>query len=244
LHAHPAKLGISANVKSKPLLTCSKHGKITNYSCLGFTFMIIFVIFSFLNPKLKIHMMNIILFGPPGSGKGTQSAMIAEKFNLAHISTGDIFRYEIKNQTPLGIKVKTIIEKGELVPDELLIDLLRNAMDKIKDRNGFIFDGFPRTIPQAKDLDILMTEMKSNISGVVALEVDEEEIVGRLLKRAQLEGRSDDTEDVIRNRMSVYREQTEPLLDYYSGKGIVNKVNGVGSIDDIFLTLCDVIEKL
>ncbi|MBU2651440.1 MAG: adenylate kinase [Bacteroidetes bacterium] len=189
-------------------------------------------------------MMNIILFGPPGSGKGTQSAMIAEKFNLAHISTGDIFRYEIKNQTPLGIKVKTIIEKGELVPDELLIDLLRNAMDKIKDRNGFIFDGFPRTIPQAKDLDILMTEMKSNISGVVALEVDEEEIVGRLLKRAQLEGRSDDTEDVIRNRMSVYREQTEPLLDYYSGKGIVNKVNGVGSIDDIFLTLCDVIEKL
>ena len=189
-------------------------------------------------------MMNIILFGPPGSGKGTQSVKLAEKYSLAHISTGDIFRSEIKNETTLGLKVKGIIEKGELVPDELLIDILRDAMEKYVNVSGFIFDGFPRTIPQAMDLDELMGTLKMGISMVIALDVEEEAVVKRLLKRAELEGRSDDNEDVIRNRMKIYREQTEPLIEYYNKKGIVRTVYGIGTIDDIFKGLCKVVGSI
>lgn len=184
-------------------------------------------------------MFNLILFGPPGSGKGTQSMRIAEKYNLVHISTGDIFRREIKNQTTLGIKVQSIIEKGELVPDDLLVDILRSALQKAGNPAGFVFDGFPRTLPQAADLDKLLGETGEKVSLVLALDVDEEEIVSRLLKRAQLEGRKDDTEDVIRNRMKVYHSQTHPLMQYYDQQGKFVSLHGIGSIDDIFVSICN-----
>jgi adenylate kinase len=187
-------------------------------------------------------MFNLILFGPPGSGKGTQSVRIAEKYNLVHISTGDIFRREIKNQTTLGLKVQGIIEKGELVPDELLVDILRSALKQAGSPAGFVFDGFPRTIPQAKDLDKLLAETGEKVNLVLALDVDEEEIVTRLLKRALAEGRKDDTEEVIRNRMTVYHTQTHPLMDYYRQQGKFKSILGVGSIDDIFNTICQAIE--
>lgn len=188
-------------------------------------------------------MFNLVIFGPPGSGKGTQSAKIAEKYNLAHISTGDIFRSEIKNKTELGLKVQGIIEKGELVPDELLVELLENAMKKYKNIEGYIFDGFPRTIQQARDLDLLLKKSIDCVSLVLALEVDEEEIIQRLLKRAKEQGRKDDTEDVIRNRLEVYNKQTRPLIEYYNEQGKFLSVEGVGSIDEIFNNICSVIDK-
>ena len=188
-------------------------------------------------------MFNLVIFGPPGSGKGTQSVKIAEKYNLAHISTGDIFRSEIKNKTELGLKVQGIIEKGELVPDELLVELLENAMKKYKNIEGYIFDGFPRTIQQARDLDLLLKKSIDCVSLVLALEVDEEEVIQRLLKRAQEQGRKDDTEDVIRNRLEVYHRQTSPLIDYYTEQGKFVSVAGVGSIDEIFRNICSVIDK-
>jgi adenylate kinase len=187
-------------------------------------------------------MFNLVLFGPPGSGKGTQSLRIAEKYSLVHISTGDIFRREIRNQTTLGLKVQGIIEKGELVPDDLLVDILRSALQQAGNPAGFVFDGFPRTIRQAEDLDRLLGETGQKVSLVLALDVDEEEIVTRLLKRAQAEGRKDDTEEVIRNRMKVYHNQTHPLMDYYRHQGKFQSVHGVGSIDDIFESICRAIE--
>jgi len=188
-------------------------------------------------------MYNLILFGPPGSGKGTQSARIADKYKLVHISTGDIFRREIRNKSILGLKVQSIIEKGELVPDELLVDILRSALQQAGSPYGFVFDGFPRTIRQAQDLDKLLLETDETVSLVLALDVDEEEIVTRLLKRAQQEGRKDDTEEVIRNRMKVYHSQTHPLMEYYNKQGKFISLRGVGSIDDIFAAICKVIDK-
>lgn len=188
-------------------------------------------------------MFNLILFGPPGSGKGTQSLKIAEKYGFAHISTGDIFRNEIRNSTEMGIRVKSIIEKGELVPDELLMEILESALKKFSGINGYIFDGFPRTLRQAGFLDTLLGKMNESVSLVVALDVDEQEIVQRLLKRAQLEGRKDDTEEVIRNRMSVYHSQTKPLVDYYTKQGKFESIHGIGSIDDIFGQICAIVEK-
>jgi len=189
-------------------------------------------------------MFNLILFGPPGSGKGTQSSRIAEKYNLVHTSTGDIFRKEIRNGSPLGLKVQSIIEKGELVPDDLLVDILRSALQRAAGNiNGFVLDGFPRTIRQAGDLDKLLKETGESVSLVLALDVDEEEVVTRLLKRAQLEGRKDDTEEVIRNRMKVYHAQTHPLIEYYDKQGKFTSVPGIGSIDDIFTDICKVIDK-
>lgn len=189
-------------------------------------------------------MLNLILFGPPGSGKGTQSVRIAEKYELTHISTGDIFRREISNKTALGLKVQGIIEKGELVPDDLLVDILRSALEQAGATRGFIFDGFPRTLRQAGDLDNLLAETGNTVSLVLALDVDEEEVVKRLLKRAQLEGRKDDTEEVIRNRMVVYHQQTHPLMDYYTRQGKFRSVHGVGSIDEILEALCTEVDKV
>lgn len=189
-------------------------------------------------------MLNLILFGPPGSGKGTQSVRIAEKYELTHISTGDIFRREISNKTALGLKVQGIIEKGELVPDDLLVDILRSALEQAGATRGFIFDGFPRTLRQAGDLDNLLGETGNTVSLVLALDVDEEEVVKRLLKRAQLEGRKDDTEEVIRNRMVVYHQQTHPLMDYYTRQGKFRSVHGVGSIDEILEALCTEVDKV
>jgi adenylate kinase len=186
-------------------------------------------------------MLNLIIFGPPGSGKGTQSVRIAENFDLAHISTGDIFRTEIKNKTPLGLRVQSIIERGELVPDELLIEILESALDKNAGKAGYIFDGFPRTLQQAKDLDKLMVKRADQVTLVVALEVNQDEVVKRLLNRAKLEGRKDDTEEVILNRMNVYQSQTTPLIEYYEKQDKFQQVFGVGSIDEIFDSICRVI---
>ncbi len=183
-------------------------------------------------------MLNLIIFGPPGSGKGTQSVKIAEKYDLAHISTGDIFRSEIKNKTPLGLRVQSIIEKGELVPDELLIEILENALDKKAGKAGYIFDGFPRTLQQAKDLDNLMKKRADKVTLVIALEVNRDEVVKRLLNRAKLEGRKDDTEEVILNRMNVYQSQTTPLIEYYEKQDKFQQVFGLGSIDEIFDSIC------
>ena len=187
-------------------------------------------------------MFNLVLFGPPGAGKGTQAVQIAEKYHLAHISTGDIFRSEIRNETPLGLKVKSIIEQGELVPDELLIDLLRAAMQRYPDVRGFVFDGFPRTLRQAADLDHLLEEDGEKVSLTLALEVDDQELITRLLIRAQREGRKDDTQEVIANRLNVYQKQTSPLIDFYENQGKFRAVPGMGSIEEIFSRLCKEID--
>lgn len=188
-------------------------------------------------------MFNFILFGPPGSGKGTQSIKIAEKYGFAHISTGDIFRKNIREKTALGVKVQSIIEKGELVPDELLIEILEDALDQYPDIAGFVFDGFPRTIQQAKDLDMMLSKRSESVSLVLALEVNDNEIIGRLLKRAEVEGRKDDTKEVIANRIDIYNNQTQPLIDFYKEKGKFTSVNGIGGIDEIFTSICVAIDQ-
>lgn len=186
-------------------------------------------------------MLNIVLFGPPGSGKGTQSVKVAEHFHLAHISTGDIFRAEIRNQTDLGKRVEAIIQRGELVPDDLLVEILEKALNSHPGKDGFIFDGFPRTLRQAHDLDDLLSRRGESVSMVIALEVNEEELVKRLLNRAKIEGRLDDTEEVILNRMKVYHQQTLPLIEYYQKQGKYHPVKGIGSIEEIFHSICDTI---
>ncbi len=188
-------------------------------------------------------MFNLILFGPPGSGKGTQSVKIAEKYQLKHVSTGDILRAEVKNETELGIKARDIMERGELVPDELLIQILHSVMENNKDVKGFIFDGFPRTIVQAGALDKLMTKLNVGISNVISLDVADEEVIARLLKRAEIESRKDDNKETINNRLSVYKNQTSPLLDYYTKQDKLIKIVGVGSIDDIFNSICEKLDK-
>jgi adenylate kinase len=188
-------------------------------------------------------MFNLVLFGPPGAGKGTQAIRMAEKYHLFHISTGDLLRNEVKNQTPLGLKAKSIMEKGELVPDEVLIDLLRDAIHRQKHVKGFIFDGFPRTIKQADDLDHLLESEGKKIDLTLALDVEEDELMRRILHRAKLEGRVDDTEDVIKNRLLVYHKQTKPLMDFYSKQGKFRSVTGKGSVDDIFKKLCEEVDR-
>mgnify|MGYP006277625273 CR=1 FL=1 len=188
-------------------------------------------------------MFNLIIFGPPGSGKGTQSKKITEKYNIKHISTGDILRNEVKQQTELGMQAQSLMEKGELVPDELLIKILHSVMDKNKETAGFIFDGFPRTLVQAKELDKLMDQIDDSIDLVISLEVPDEEVVSRLLKRAEIEGRKDDNRITIGNRLNVYKEQTSPLLDYYAETNKLEKVDGVGTVDEIFDSICKVIDK-
>lgn len=188
-------------------------------------------------------MFNFILFGPPGSGKGTQSIKIAEKYGFAHISTGDIFRKNIREKTALGAKVQSIIEKGELVPDELLIEILEDALDQHPDVAGFVFDGFPRTTQQAHDLDKMLNKRNESVSLVLALEVNDDEIIGRLLKRAEIEGRKDDTKEVIENRINIYNNQTQPLIDFYKEKGKFTSVNGIGGIEEIFKSICQAIDQ-
>lgn len=192
-------------------------------------------------------MINIILFGPPGSGKGTQSVKLAEKFNLVHISTGDIFREELKNETPLGQEAKKFIDKGMLVPDEVVIGMLGAKLDACLRDNpkGFIFDGFPRTIAQAEALDKLLHLKHMNLSGVLALEVEEEELVKRILNRGKTSGRSDDTnEETVRKRIQVYHNETAPVAGYYDKRGKLKRVAGEGSIEDIFDALSSAIERM
>jgi adenylate kinase len=184
-------------------------------------------------------MLNLILFGPPGAGKGTQSVKVAEHFGLAHLSTGDIFRANIKGGTELGTLAKSYIDQGLLVPDEVTVGMLRGEVEKNAGANGFIFDGFPRTIPQAEALDALLAEKSTSISAVISLEVEEEELVARLKSRAQISGRSDDADEtIIRNRIQVYKNETFPLKDFYTARGIVKIVNGIGAIEEIFSDIC------
>ncbi len=189
-------------------------------------------------------MFNLILFGPPGSGKGTQSKKLAEKCMLKHVSTGDILRREVKEQTILGRKAQAIMTTGELVPDELLIEILHAVIDQNKGVKGFIFDGFPRTVFQAKALDQLMVEVGSGIEKVFSLDVADDEVISRLLKRAEIEGRKDDNKETINKRLSVYKKQTTPLLDYYDKQEKLNRVEGTGNIDAIFEKICEKIDNL
>jgi len=190
-------------------------------------------------------MINLILFGPPGSGKGTQAAKLVDKYKLLHISTGDLFRYEMGNNTPLGQKAKSYMEKGQLVPDEVTVGMLKNKVDANPGARGFIFDGFPRTIPQAEALDRLMEEKSSPISALVALDVDDEEITKRILLRGKTSGRSDDNDErIIRNRIEVYKSETSPVFDYYAQSDKSQKINGLGTIEEIFGRLCAAIDAL
>lgn len=190
-------------------------------------------------------MINLILFGPPGSGKGTQAAKLVEKYNLLHISTGDLFRYEMGNNTPLGQEAKSYIQKGELVPDSVTIGMLRNKVTSTPDVEGYIFDGFPRTVAQAEALDALMQEMETSISKLILLSVDDNEIVTRLLERGKTSGRSDDQdESTIRNRIKIFKNETSPVFDYYAEQEKAVQVEGIGSIADIFSRLCAEIDVL
>jgi adenylate kinase len=183
-------------------------------------------------------MVNIVLFGPPGSGKGTQSEKIVEKFGLVHLSTGNLLRQEIADKTPLGIEARNFMDRGQLVPDEVVIGMIDSCLEKHHDAKGFLFDGFPRTVAQAEALDKLLALKKTGICKVLALEVSEEELVKRLLKRGETSGRSDDTnEDVIRKRFAVYKSETEPVASYYNTAGKLERIKGEGSVEDIFNAL-------
>jgi adenylate kinase len=184
-------------------------------------------------------MFNLILFGPPGAGKGTQAIKIAGKYGWVHVSTGDILRSEVSQGTPLGLKVKAVMEAGILVSDELLIEIMESVFRKNNTAGGFVLDGFPRTLNQAKELDRMLVKLGTNVSLVLSLDVDEEELVKRLLKRAQDHGRKDDTEEVIKNRLVQYHQHTKPLIEYYESENLLKNVMGVGSIDDIFTSLCE-----
>lgn len=189
-------------------------------------------------------MLNIVLFGPPGAGKGTQSERLVEKYKLIHLSTGDIFRFNIKQETELGKLAKSYMDKGELVPDQVTIDMLNAEVKKYNNPNGFIFDGFPRTPAQAMALDKLMQSRNSAITMMLSLHVNEEELIKRLLLRGKDSGRTDDTdESVIRNRIRVYDEQTAVASEFYQAQGKFYQIDGIGSIDDIFNRLCHVIDS-
>ena len=190
-------------------------------------------------------MINLVLFGPPGSGKGTQATKLVEKYNLLHISTGDLFRYEMGNNTPLGQEAKSYIEKGELVPDEVTIGMLRNKVDANPDVEGYIFDGFPRTVPQAEALDGLLESKEQAVSKLVMLDVQDDELVSRLLNRGKTSGRADDNdESIIRNRIEVYKSETSPVFDFYNAQEKAVKIDGVGSIEEIFGRICAEIDSL
>ncbi len=188
-------------------------------------------------------MLNLILFGPPGAGKGTHSDKLVKKYKLVHISTGDIFRNEIGNKTELGKRAKAFMDKGELVPDEVVLDMLLSVIDRNKDAKGFVFDGFPRTIVQAEKFDEMLDKRKMPVSLVVSLDVNDNELITRLVKRGIESGRTDDTEEVIGQRLNVYNNQTKPLLDYYTGKKLLHTVYGIGVIDEIFEKICSVIDS-
>lgn len=190
-------------------------------------------------------MLNIVLFGPPGAGKGTQAEKIIERFNLVHLSTGDILRAEIKAKTQLGIEAKKVIDNGNLVPDEVVVGMIRNKLEMHSDAKGFIFDGFPRTIAQAKALDKLLDEIDAPIRGMIALEVSNEELIKRLLNRGKDSGRSDDQDvSIIENRIKVYFELTAPLINYYREQQKQHSIHGIGSVDEIFQRITATIETI
>jgi adenylate kinase len=189
-------------------------------------------------------MFNLILFGPPGSGKGTQSEKLIAKYGLKHLSTGDLLRNEINNQTPLGKEAKNFMDKGQLVPDEVVIGMISSALDQNSDAKGFLFDGFPRTSAQAKALDNLLELKEAPIAVMLALDVSEEELVKRLLKRGETSGRSDDNnENVIRARIVEYHNKTAVVADYYRQFDKVVMIKGEGTVEEIFERLCKEINQ-
>lgn len=188
-------------------------------------------------------MLNLVLFGPPGSGKGTQSEYLIKKYKLVHLSTGDILRGEIAQKTTLGVEAKKFMDKGELVPDVVVIGMISNKLDQHEDANGFIFDGFPRTTAQAEALDKLLEEKQISITCMLALEVEHNELVGRLLNRGKDSGRADDqNQAIIENRIRVYHKETSPVINYYNAQDKYKAIDGMGSIDEIFNRLCQGIE--
>ncbi len=190
-------------------------------------------------------MINLVLFGPPGAGKGTQATFLAKEYQLIHLSTGDILREEIAENTEIGRKTKDIICRGELVPDEIVIELIRHKLDKNPTANGFLFDGFPRTVPQAEALDKLLVHYGRSVSAMLSLEVEKEELIDRLMNRGTTSGRSDDSNrTVIENRIEVYNQKTAPLIQYYRHAGKYESINGLGSIEDITGRLKSCIDSL
>jgi adenylate kinase len=188
-------------------------------------------------------MYNLVLFGPPGCGKGTQSEKLIEQYGFVHLSTGNLLRAEIANQTPLGLEAKTLMDQGKLVPNQVVISMISSKIDENPDAAGFLYDGFPRTVAQAEALDKLLLAKGNKIDTVLALQVETEELVRRILKRGESSGRSDDTnEEIIRNRIKVYYNETAVVGDYYSNQNKFNVIDGVGSIDQIFEKLSSFIK--
>lgn len=189
-------------------------------------------------------MLNLVLFGAPGSGKGTQSARLIDEYGLYHISTGELLRSHIKNGTELGKTAESYISKGQLIPDELMISILDDVLEKeAKGKKGVVFDGFPRTIPQAEALKGLLKKRGTDLHAVIGLEVPEEELIARMLHRGEVEGRADDNPETIKNRLDVYRNQTSPLADFYKKEGCYIPINGLGIVDEIFENIATGIER-
>lgn len=204
---------------------------------------VVWVLFN--KTKSKKQMKNIVIFGAPGSGKGTQSDLMIKKYGLGHISTGDVLRNEIKNETELGKTAKSFIDKGQLIPDDLMVDILASVYDGFgKEHEGVIFDGFPRTIPQAEALKKMLSERGHNVAAMIELDVPEDELMTRLIKRGKESGRSDDNEETIKKRLDVYHNQTAPLIEWYKAEGIHHHINGLGELPRIFGDICAVIDAL
>jgi len=189
-------------------------------------------------------MLNVVIFGAPGSGKGTQSERIVAKYGLNHISTGDVLRAEIKNGTELGKTAKGYIDQGQLIPDELMIDILASVFDSFGESKGVIFDGFPRTIAQAEALKKMLAERGQEVSVMLDLDVPEDELMTRLIKRGQDSGRADDNEETIKKRLQVYHSQTAPLIDWYKNEKKYRHIKGLGTMEGIFADICDAIESV
>ncbi len=190
-------------------------------------------------------MLNLVLFGPPGAGKGTQAKFLVESFGLEHLSTGDLLRSEIAAETPLGKKAKVAIEKGEFVPDEVVIGMIKSKLENSNGSKGFIFDGFPRTVDQAIALDELLKQYNSYVAGMLSLDVNKKELIARLLSRGKNSGRADDQDQaIIENRICIYKERTLPLIEYYQPQGKHFGINGMGSIEDIAARLKKRVDKL
>ncbi|MEX0890040.1 MAG: adenylate kinase [Balneolaceae bacterium] len=185
--------------------------------------------------------MKLVLFGPPGAGKGTQASKISAHYNIAHLSTGDIFRSAIKNETSLGKEVKSILDSGELVPDQTVVDLVAEELKKESYKSGYILDGFPRTVAQAEAFDSLLEKQNDSIDAFISLNVPEDELIKRILSRG--EGRSDDTEEGVKRRLQVYHKETRPVKEYYEKSGVVFNIEGVGSVEEIFSRIKSVLDK-
>lgn len=186
--------------------------------------------------------MRIVLLGAPGSGKGTQAALLEKELGVPHISTGELFRTAVSESTPLGLKVRSLLDRGELVPDDLTLELLEERMALPDAANGFILDGYPRNLVQAEALDTLLEKLGRPVDEAIKIDVDTEQVVARIAKRSAEQGRSDDSEGVVRNRMRVYQEQTSPVIGYYENKGLLTRVLGTGSIDDVLQIILSVLE--